>query len=176
MERLMLWLRGMLHSFVLMALLQKKLTEWGDEAFCVSIQRFPQAVCHVCKKHSRFPLPGSTAGSNERCGWRILCCEDPVQPWSNQTNLRGFQWSCGSVNPGLKQLFFFLLFFFINTQASRMIWKLSHFFFTGKIKAFIWNAWDWDDGVSPLCAVSMAVLTRVCSQLYTSHAGAWYVK
>lgn len=47
---------------------KSKLTERGDKAFCVSILRFPQAVCHFCKKHSRFPPPGSTAGSDERCG------------------------------------------------------------------------------------------------------------
>lgn len=138
----------------------------------LSIQRCPQAVCHLCfcKKQFRFPLPWSTSWEQRREG---PCAaksqhspEQPNKPWAQAIFI-----------------YFFYSFYFIfsptwhtdNLYDLKTVPLPSWFFFfvfpTGTNKRGFHVEWDWDGGVSPLCTLHMAVLMCKYRQLYQSDDG-----
>lgn len=101
--------------------LKSKLIEWGNKCFG-QVYRALLAVNHLhfCSEHLMLQLLGSTDRNHMQCRRRSLL-RDP-HPLSHQLCHCLCQWSCGSPSWAADTAGFFN-----DTQASCVIWKLSHF-------------------------------------------------
>lgn len=176
MECLMLWLRKMFHSVVLMALLQqhcfkKQTSRMGKEVFWVSMQSsagckplaFLQWVFDASAAGEHWLEPQAIEGRGASC--------EILQPPSRQLCHRLCQWSCGSPSRAADTSSLFN-----DTQASCVIWKLSHFLpFHKKKSPFVWNTWDQDDLSKAVLVCLFCMLCRwlCCHEYYSELYEKW---
>lgn len=113
--------------------LKSKPVQWGKKCFGWACRALlAVSFLHLCSECLMLQLLGSTDGTSSNRGRGASC--EILQPWSHQLCHRLCQRSCGSLSwaPNTAG-------FLNDTQASCVIWKLSHFLpFHKKIQHWYW--------------------------------------